>query len=268
MQSLRGVRDLAYETILVEVEDGIGIITLNRPEVLNALNSQVFKELGEAVATLNENPEVRVLIITGGEKIFAAGADIKQMANSTAVDIATRGRPSMKTFNTIENLPKPVIAAIGGYALGGGCELALTADVRIAAENAQIGLPEIKLGILPGGGGTQRLPRLVGAGKAKELIFSGDFISAQEALEIGLVNKVVPTEELMNEAKKMAKKFASKGAVALALAKSCINEGLKMDLESGLQYEHKCFSILFATEDQKEGMQAFIEKRKPNFQGK
>lgn len=259
---------MAYETLLVEVEEGIGIITLNRPEVLNALSPQVFVELGEAAAQLNEDPVVRAVIITGGEKVFAAGADIKAMANSTAVDIATKGRPSLKTYNYIESMNKPVIAAIAGFALGGGCELTLVADVRIAADNAQMGLPEIKLGILPGGGGTQRLPRLVGAGKAKELIFSGDFISAEEALRIGLVNKVVPADQLMSEAKKMAKKFAGKGAVALGLAKSCINEGLKVDLETGLQYEHKCFSLLFATEDQKEGMQAFMEKRKPNFQGK
>jgi enoyl-CoA hydratase len=257
---------LAYETILVEIEEGIGTITLNRPEVLNALNNQVFIELGEAAERLNADESVRVVIITGGEKVFAAGADIKQMASATAVDVSTSRRPSLKTYNFIENMHKPVIAAIAGYALGGECELTLVADVRIAAENAQFGLPEIKLGILPGAGGTQRLPRLIGAGKAKELIFSGDFISAEEALRIGLVNKVVPTDQLIIEAKKMARKFASRGAVALQFAKTCVNEGLRMDLDMGLQYEHKCFSLLFATEDQKEGMKAFIEKRKPNFQ--
>lgn len=259
---------MAYETIIVEIEEGIATITLNRPEVLNALNNQVFIELGEAAEKLSADDSVRVVIITGGDKVFAAGADIKQMALATAVDVSTSGRPSLKTYNLIENMHKPVIAAIAGYALGGGCELTLAADVRIAADNAQFGLPEIKLGILPGGGGTQRLPRLIGAGKAKELIFSGDFISAEEALRVGLVNKVVPADQLLTEAKKMAKKFAAKGAVALYLAKTCVNEGLRMDLEMGLQYEHKCFSLLFATEDQKEGMKAFIEKRKPNFQGK
>jgi len=259
---------LAYETILVKIEEGIATITLNRPEVLNALNSQVFNELGEAAQKLGADESVRVVIITGGDKVFAAGADIKQLATSTAVNVATSVRPSLRAFNLIENLSKPVIAAIAGFALGGGCELTLTADVRIAAEGAQLGFPEIKLGILPGGGGTQRLPRLIGAGKAKELIFSGDFITADEALRIGLVNKVVPAEQLLIEARKMAKKFAARGAVALQMAKTCINEGLQMDLDSGLQYEHKCFSLLFATEDQKEGMKAFVEKRKPNFQGK
>ncbi|MDQ7096697.1 enoyl-CoA hydratase-related protein [Desulfosporosinus sp. PR] len=259
---------MAYETIIVAIEEGIATITLNRPEVLNALNSQVFEELADAAAKLGADDSVRAVIITGGDKVFAAGADIKGMASLSAVDVAASARPSMKAFNLLENMRKPVIAAVCGYALGGGCELTLAADVRIAAANAQFGLPEIKLGILPGGGGTQRLPRLIGAGKAKELIFSGDFISAEEALRIGLVNKVVPAEQLLPEAQKMARKFASRGAVALGLAKTCINEGLRMDLELGLQYEHKCFSLLFATEDQKEGMQAFIEKRKPTFRGK
>ncbi|AFM39757.1 enoyl-CoA hydratase/carnithine racemase [Desulfosporosinus acidiphilus SJ4] len=259
---------MAFETIVVEIEDGIATITLNRPEVLNALNSQVFNELAEVAANLGADDSVRAVIITGGDKVFAAGADIKQMASLGAVDVATSVRPSRIAFDRLENMSKPVIAAINGYALGGGCELTLTADIRIAADNAQLGLPEIKLGILPGGGGTQRLPRLIGAGKAKELIFSGDFINAEEALRIGLVNKVVPADQVLAEAKKMAKKFASRGAVALSLAKTCINEGQRMDLEMGLQYEHKCFSLLFATEDQKEGMKSFMEKRKPNFQGK
>ncbi|AET66889.1 enoyl-CoA hydratase/carnithine racemase [Desulfosporosinus orientis DSM 765] len=257
-----------YETIIVENEDGIAIVTLNRPEVLNALSSQVFNELADAALTLENDDSVRAVIITGGEKVFAAGADVKQLASLSAVDVATSIRPSRKAFNLLETMKTPVIAAIAGYALGGGCELALTTDIRIAADTAQFGFPEIKLGIFPGGGGTQRLPRLIGAGKAKELIFGGDIINAEEALRIGLVNKVVPVSELMLEAKKMAKKFVARGAVALQLAKSCINEGLQMELEMGLQYEHKCFSLLFATEDQKEGITAFIEKRKPNFKGK
>lgn len=259
---------MAYETIIVEIEEGIATITLNRPEVLNALNNIVFNELADAASKLGTDNAVRAVIITGGDKVFAAGADINQMASASAVDVTTGESPSRRAFNLIENMPKPVIAAISGYALGGGCELTLVADVRIAADNAQFGLPEIKLGILPGGGGTQRLPRLIGSGRAKELIFSGDFIKAEEALRIGLVNKVVPIDQLIIEAKKMAKKFATRGAVALYLAKSCVNEGLKMDLEAGLQYEHKCFGLLFATEDQKEGMKAFIEKRSPKFQGR
>ena len=259
---------MAYETIIVEIEEGVATLTLNRPKVLNALNDQVFNELAEAAEELAADQSVRVVIITGGEKVFAAGADISQMASASAVDVTTSDNPSHRAFHLIENMPKPVIAAIAGFALGGGCELTLVTDVRIAADNAQFGLPEIKLGILPGGGGTQRLPRLIGAGRAKELIFSGDFINAEEALRIGLVNKVVPTDQLFEEAKKIAKKYADRGAVALRLAKSAVNEGLRMDLEAGLEYEHKCFSLLFATEDQKEGMRAFLEKRSPKFQGK
>lgn len=259
---------MAYETIIVEIEEGVATLTLNRPKVLNALNDQVFNELAEAAEELATDQSVRVVIITGGEKVFAAGADISQMASASAVDVTTSDNPSHRAFHLIENMPKPVIAAIAGFALGGGCELTLVADVRIAADNAQFGLPEIKLGILPGGGGTQRLPRLIGSGRAKELIFGGDFIKAEEALRIGLVNKVVPADQLFNEAHKMAKKFADRGAVALRLAKSAVNEGQRMDLEAGLQYEHKCFSLLFATDDQKEGMRAFLEKRPANFQGR
>jgi len=259
---------VVYETIIVEIEEGIATLTLNRPVVLNALNDQVFNELAEVASQLAIDPSVRVVIITGGEKVFAAGADIGQMANATAVDVMTSDKLSHRAFSLIETMPKPVIAAIAGFALGGGCELTLVADIRIAAENAQFGLPEIKLGILPGAGGTQRLPRLIGQGRAKELIFGGDFIKAEEALRIGLVNKVVPTDQLFVEAKKMAKRFADRGAVALRLAKSAVNEGLRMDLEAGLQYEDKCFSLLFATEDQKEGMRAFLEKRPAIFQGR
>ncbi|HHY27446.1 MAG TPA: enoyl-CoA hydratase/isomerase family protein [Desulfitobacterium dehalogenans] len=258
---------MAYETILVDIADGIATVTLNRPEVLNALNSQVFNELGDAALELGADPSVQAVIITGGDKVFAAGADIKQMANLSAVDAAIGDKPSHRAFNLIEKIPKPVIASVAGFALGGGCELTLVCDVRIAADSAQFGLPEIKLGILPGAGGTQRLPRLIGAGKAKELIFSGDFINADEALRVGLVNKVVPADQLGEETLKMAKRFAAQGAVALRLAKSAIDEGLRMDLEAGMQYEHKCFSLLFATEDQKEGMRAFIEKRPPDFKG-
>ena len=191
---------MEFETLVVGIDEGIATITLNRPEVLNALNNQVFTELALAADELNLNNSVSAVIITGGDKVFAAGADIGQMATANAVDVATLDKPSYRAFHLIENLPKPVIAAVAGYALGGGCELAMVADVRIAAENAMFGLPEIKLGIIPGAGGTQRLPRLIGAGRAKELIFSGDFIDSAEAWRVGLVNKVVPTEQLLSEA--------------------------------------------------------------------
>lgn len=257
-----------YETIIVKIDDGIGTITLNRPEVLNALSNQVFNELALAAEELGQNDAVKVIIITGGDKVFAAGADIDKMATANAVEVATLDKPSYRAFHIIENLPKPVIAAVAGYALGGGCELTLVADLRIAAENAIFGLPEIKLGIIPGAGGTQRLPRLIGTGRAKELIFSGDFIDSTEAWRIGLVNKVVPSDQLMAEALKMAKRFSNRGAIALRMAKTTINEGLRMDIEAGLQYERQCYGLLYATQDQKEGMKAFKEKRKPQFQGK
>lgn len=256
------------ETMLLSIEEGIATITLNRPEVLNALNRQVYSELGQLTQELAEDERVKVVILTGGEKVFAAGADIREMAFLDAIDIALVGRPSKNALALIETLPKPVIAAVAGYAVGGGCELTLVCDMRIAADNAKFGLPEIKLGIIPGAGGTQRLPRLIGEGKAKELIYSGDFIGAEEALRVGLVNKVVPVDQLLPEAKRLAKTFAKRGAVALRMAKSSINEGLRMDTQAGLQYEHKCFSLLFATQDQKEGMQAFLEKRQPNFLGR
>lgn len=259
---------MTYETLNVQIEEGIGIITLNRPKVLNSLSNQMFIELAEAALTLTNNNSVGAVIITGGDRVFAAGTDVGDMVNASTVQIAFGDHLPNRAFNLIENMPKPVIAAIAGHCLGGGCELALTADVRIAADNAKIGLPEITLGIIPGSGGTQRLPRLIGTSRAKELIFSGDIINADEAWRVGLVNKLVPAENLLPEAKKWAKRLASRGSLALRMAKTAINEGVRMDLELGLQYEHKCFSALFATEDQKEGMQAFLEKRPPKYQGK
>lgn len=259
---------MIFKNLIMQIDEGIATITLNRPEVLNALNNQVFNELALAAEEITRNNSIRAVIITGGDQVFAAGADIGPLATADAVDVATTDKPSARAFRLIENIPKPVIAAVAGYALGGGCELSLVADIRIAAENASFGLPEIKLGIIPGAGGTQRLPRLIGPGRAKEMIFSGELINSAEAWRIGLVNKVVPSDQLLPEAMKLAKRYSSRGAVALRMAKSAVNVGLKMELEAGLQYERQCFNLLFATQDQKEGMKAFQEKRKPQFQGK
>lgn len=256
-----------YQYLIVNVEDGLGIVTLNRPQVLNALSPDVCKELLAAFSALENNPEVRVVIVTGGTQVFAAGADISAMVNASVVEILNRGGMRV-VVDFIESMNKPVIAAVSGYALGGGCELALACDVRIATESATFGLPEIKLGIIPGAGGTQRLARLVGLGRAKDLIFSGDFIDAREAYRIGLVNRVVPVEQLLDAAKERAQKYMRHGAVALAAAKMAITKGANVDLDTGQAIESLYFSTLFATEDQKEGMRAFLEKRRPNFQGR
>lgn len=257
-----------YKTMIVNKENGIAVITLNRPDKLNALSNEFFAELLDVVRNLGKDNSINAAVLTGGEKVFAAGADFGQVGPRGPVDVVTVDETPRQALRLLENIPKPVIAAVAGFAFGGGFELALVCDMRIAADNAKFGLPEIKLGLIPGFGGTQRLPRIVGTGLAKQMIFSGDPIDAQEALRIGLVNKVVPADRLIDEAKNLALKFASRGGIALRLAKSSINEGLHMDLEAGIQYEHKCFSLLFATEDQKEGMQAFIEKRKPSFKGR
>ena len=256
------------EHVLIEKEDDIAIIRLNRPDAKNALNLQVIAELGEAADIVARDPEVKGVIVTGGEGDFAAGGDIKEMATKYAPDMLTAYGADLSGFEKLERIPKPVIAAVSGYALGGGTELALVCDMIVATETAVFGLPEITLGIIPGAGGTQRLPRLVGPNKAKEMIFSGNFYKADEALAMGLVNKVVPVDKMMEETRALLKKCIRNGAVALACAKACVNEGMSTDLYSGLAYERKCFSLLFSTEDQKEGMGAFVEKRKPQFKGR
>ena len=260
---------MEYKTILYEKKEGIGTITLNRPKSMNALNSAVFKELGHVLAEIEGDNEVKVVIITGSEKFFAAGADITEVGEiSTPVDAYRFLKEAQTAINRFEDLEKPIIAAISGLALGGGCELTMACDLRIAAENAMFGQPEIKIGVIPGGGGTQRLPRLVGVTKAKELLYTGDFIDANEAYRIGLVNKVVPVASLMDEARKMALKIARQPGVTLKMTKIAVNGGLNMDLKSAMAYEARCFEILFSTEDQKEGMKAFVEKRKPVFKNK
>jgi len=249
-----------YRMILYEKKEGIATITLNRTKSMNALNSQVFVELGRAVT------DVKVVVLTGSEKFFAAGADLSEMGDlATPVDAHRFLKGAQAVYNRIKDLEKPFIAAVAGFALGGGCELALACDLRIAAENAVFGQPEIKFGIMPGAGGTQRLPRVVGLTKAKELLYTGDLIDAHEAYRIGLVNKVVPVTSLMDEARKLAMKVACQPGFALKITKMAVNGGMNMDMKSAMAYESRCFEMLFSTADRKEGMKAFVEKRKPAF---
>jgi enoyl-CoA hydratase len=256
----------SYETLLFEKKDRIGTITFNRPKALNAMNRQVFSELSRVLDDVREDREVRVVIMTGqGTKSFIAGTDITEMQHLTPSQAREFALLARNAIDKIENLEKPVIAAINGFALGGGCEIALACDLRIAAENARLGQPEITLGIIPGSGGTQRLQRLIGIPRAKELIFTGEVIDAQTALQIGLVNRVVPLSSLLEEAGKLAKKMVDLGGIALGLAKAAMNLGARVGLGEALQYEIECFSQCFATRDQKEGMAAFLQRRKPHF---
>ncbi|MCQ5376244.1 MAG: enoyl-CoA hydratase-related protein [Methanomassiliicoccales archaeon] len=260
---------MPYEHVILERDDGIAIITINRPKVLNALRTDVLRDLREALMECENDDAVKVVIITGaGDRAFVAGADIGEMSELDPIKAKAFSEFGNSVFLYIEKMSKPVIAAINGYALGGGCELLMACDIVIASEKAKIGQPEVKLGIPPGFGGTQRMARLLGKMKAKELIFTGDMIDAQEALRIGLVNKVVPSEKLMEEAKNLARTIASRGQIAVRMAKQLINEGIDVDLETGLSLEAKGFAICFSTEDQKEGMKAFLEKREAKFTGK
>ena len=250
-------------------EDQIAVITLNRPKSMNAINNKFIDELDQILNEIATDDEIGAVIITGSEKVFAAGADLKEISGiSTPVDAHSFVSRVQSVFNKIERLEKPFIAAISGLALGGGCELSMACDIRIAAENAMFGQPEIKVGVIPGAGGTQRLPRLIGLGRAKELLYTGDPVDAQEAYRIGLVNKVVPIELLMDEARKMAGKFIKQPRFTLRITKMVVNEGINMDIQSALAHEARCFELLFSTEDQKEGMKAFVEKRKPVFKNR
>jgi len=253
---------MAYETIVYERKEGIGIITLNRPDRMNAINMQLVRELDDVMDQIEKDEEVRVVILAGHERFFCAGADIRE--EITPYYLAKL----RNVFRKIECADKPFIAAISGVAFGGGCELSLVCDLRIASETARFGVPEIKIGIIPSGGGTQRLPRLVGVAKAKELLFSGDPIDASTALRIGLVNKVVPTDTLIDEAKIVAKMILERPPVAIRMAKLAVNVGIKVDLESGLDYEAQCASALLKTEDFREGITAFAEKRNPVWKGR
>lgn len=256
-----------YTNVKVMIEEGIGILTINRPEALNALNTEVLEELGEAMLELDADPEVKVCIITGEGKSFVAGADIAEMVQMDSLEGREFGLMGNAVFSAIEELEKPVIAAINGFALGGGCELALACDIRLASEKAKLGQPEVGLGITPGFGGTQRLVRAIGPARAKELIFTGKMINANEAHAIGLVNHVYPVESLMEEAKKMAKQIANNAPLAVQFCKRAINEGSEMDLKHGLEMEANLFGLCFSTRDQKEGMEAFLDKRKVEFKG-
>jgi enoyl-CoA hydratase/carnithine racemase len=251
----------------LEVTDGVGTIRLDRPK-MNALNKQVQEEIRAAAAEASERDDVRAVVVWGGERVFAAGADIKEMNDMSYTDMVRRSGGLQSAFTAVAKIPKPVVAAINGYALGGGCELALCADVRFAAEDAVLGQPEILLGIIPGAGGTQRLTRLVGPSKAKELIFSGRFVKADEALAIGMVDRVVAPEAVYDEAVAWAGQFTGAAAYALRAAKECIDRGSEVDLESGLEMERQQFAALFATEDRREGMTAFVERRPAKFIGK
>jgi enoyl-CoA hydratase len=244
----------------------IALIELNRPKELNALNLQLMQELRDTLQVLDKNESIRVIVITGNEQAFAAGADIKQMADKSAVDMLLIDQFS--TWDQIRKTKKPIIAAVSGFALGGGCELAMTCDMIIASESAKFGQPEIKLGVIPGAGGTQRLTKAIGKAKAMELVLTGRFISAEEALFYGLVNKVVPVEMYLHEATQLAKEIAQMSPIAAQLAKEAVNRSFETHLDEGLLLERKNFYLAFASEDQKEGMKAFVEKRKADYKGR
>jgi enoyl-CoA hydratase/carnithine racemase len=246
------------EFVRLEVADGVGTLRLDRPK-MNALNVQVQEEIRAAAAEASERDDVKAVVVWGGERVFAAGADIKEMADMTYVDMVRRSGALQSAFSSVARIPKPVVAAVNGYALGGGCELTLCADVRYAAEDAVLGQPEILLGVIPGAGGTQRMTRLVGPSRAKDIIFTGRFVKADEALAIGLVDRVFPADRVYDEAVAWARQFAGAASYAVRAAKDSIDRGLETDLETGLEIERQQFAALFATEDRDIGMRSFVE---------
>ena len=258
---------MAYETIIVEIADHICVIKLNRPTALNALNSQLIAELGDAVTQAEANQKVRCMVVTGSEKAFAAGADITEMAEKSFVEVVT-GDLFGASMMPIQVAKKPVIAAVSGYALGGGCELAMMCDFIICAENAKFGQPEINLGVIAGIGGTQRLTRFVGKSKAMDMNLTGRFMDAEEAERSGLVSRVVPVKRLMEVALEVAAKIAEKSQLSTVAAKDAVNRSYETTLAEGLLFERRVFHSMFATDDQKEGMSAFVEKREPHFRDK
>lgn len=258
-----------YNNVTFQNVKGIGILTINRPKVLNALNRATMLEINQVLEQIAADKALKAIMITGaGDRSFVAGADIAEMSSLSAVEARDWAKLSQAVFAKIEELPLPVIGVINGFALGGGCELAMACDIRIASSKAKFAQPEVSLGINAGFGGTQRLPRLVGKGRAKELLFTGEMIDAQEAYRIGLVNKVVEPEQLLETAKEMVNKIVKNAPIAVRLTKDAVNTGMEINLEAAIAYEAEVFALCFATEDQKEGMSAFIEKRKANFMGK
>jgi enoyl-CoA hydratase len=257
-----------FKNIKVAIDKNIAVLTFNRPDVLNAMNTETVMETFEAVCQLEKNPLTKVIIITGSGKAFVAGADISEMISKTPEDARIYSELGHKLMNSIQNMSKPVIAAVNGYALGGGTEIALSCDIRLASDKAMFGLPETTIGVMPGWGATQRASRLIGTALAKELIFTGEIITAQRALEIGLVNRIASPESLMEAAMDMAGKICRNGQVAISQAKKTINEGVDKTFQEGCAIEIEAFAYCFSTEDQKEGMNAFIEKRKPDFKGR
>ncbi|MDH3497623.1 MAG: enoyl-CoA hydratase-related protein [Gemmatimonadota bacterium] len=261
---------MADDTILISTEGRVATITINRPDKLNALNEPTRAAIVTALHKFEHDPEVRVVILTGaGEKAFIAGADIGEFDGRTPVDqFRVMNSPEANAFEAADRFPKPIIAAINGFCLGGGCELAMACDIRIASDRAKLGQPEINLGLLPGGGGTQRLPRLVGLGDAYRLLYTGDMVTADEALRLGLVSEVVPAADLMPRVKALAAAIASKSPVALRYIKEAVRASVRAPMDEGLRLERTLFGLVFSSADMKEGVKAFLEKRKPDFQGR
>jgi enoyl-CoA hydratase len=257
---------MTYEHILVTTAEGIGIITLNRPHVLNALNQGLMEELAIAMEAMDRDDGVRCLVVTGNERAFAAGADVREFADATTADMVRGYR--FQQWERIRRVSKPVIAAVSGFALGGGCELAMSCDIIIASETARFGQPEIRLGLMPGAGGTQRLTRAIGKSRAMEVVLTGRTVTAQDALAWGLVSRVMPVELYLDEAKRLAREIAAQPPIAVRMAKEAVLQAFETTLGSGLEFERRCFHLLFGTEDKREGVRAFLEKRPAQFTGR
>ena len=257
---------MTHEHILVATAEGIGVITLNRPHVLNALNQGLMEELATAMEAMDRDDGVRCLVITGNERAFAAGADVREFADATTADMVRGYR--FQQWERIRRVSKPMIAAVSGFALGGGCELAMSCDIIIASETARFGQPEIRLGLMPGAGGTQRLTRAIGKSRAMEMVLTGRNITAQDALACGLVSRVMPVELYLDEAKRLAREIAAQPPIAVRMAKEAVLQAFETTLGGGLEFERRCFHLLFSTEDKREGVRAFLEKRPAQFTGR